>query len=236
MLKQRRIVLVEQERPARASHVSLLTAEGFAVEAFADRAEALARFDRSLPDLALLDIHLGDDKEGGFWLCRELRARSRTLPIIFLSRDDNDFDRVTSYCLGADDYVTLDHNPRVLTARIRALLERIAELRNSAGNRHEPAADKLVSGKLLLDCEGLRAYWGERPVTLTVTQFWIVHALASANGEIRSLNELMRAANVQVHPNTITANIARIRKRFSAVDPAFDAIQNSHGRGYRWLG
>ena len=88
---------------------------------YATRAEALAAFRARLPDLALIDIGLGDDVDGGFELTRALRALSSTLPIIFLSARDSEFDIVAGLRLGADDYVTKDVSLPHLLARIAAL-------------------------------------------------------------------------------------------------------------------
>ena len=72
------------------------------------------------------------------------------------------------------------------------------------------------------------------PVPLTVTEFWVVHALALHPGHVRSREQLMAAANVVLDDGTVTSQIKRIRAKFVGVDPAFDAIQTVYGMGYRW--
>ena len=162
-----------------------------------DRSDALVAFRTRLPDLALIDIGLPDDVDGGFALCRELRALSATLPIIFLSARDSDFDVVVGLRLGADDYVTKDTSLPHLAARISAL-------------------------------------WNGRRVELTLTEFWMVHALARFPGHVKDRDSLMRDARIVVDDSTITSHVKRIRRKFQAVDPAFDCIDTVYGIGYRW--
>ena len=114
----RRIAIIEDEPAIRANYADALKKQGYEVSAYASRADALAAFRTRLPDLALIDIGLADDVDGGFALCRELRALSATLPIIFLSARDSDFDIVAGLRLGADDYLTKDISLPHLAARI----------------------------------------------------------------------------------------------------------------------
>src|SRR5512145_1167421 len=123
----RRIAIVEDEPAIRANYAEALRKHGFEVAAYAGRAEALAAMKTRLPDLALIDIGLGSDVDGGFALCRDLRALSAVLPIIFLTARDSDFDAVAGLRLGADDYLTKDVSLPHLLARIAALFRR-AEL------------------------------------------------------------------------------------------------------------
>ena len=118
----RRIAIVEDEPAIRANYSDVLRKQGYEVAAYDNRPDALAAFRTRLPDLALIDIGLGDDIDGGFALCRELRALSSTVPIIFLSARDSDFDIVAGLRLGADDYVTKEVSLPHLTARIAAML------------------------------------------------------------------------------------------------------------------
>jgi two-component system OmpR family response regulator len=221
----RRIAIVEDEPAIRANYAEALRKHGFEVSAYAARAEALAAMRTRLPDLALIDIGLGADVDGGFALCRELRALSAVLPIIFLTARDSDFDTVAGLRLGADDYLTKDVSLPHLLARIAALFRR-AEL---AGE-----AERLERGPLVLDLKRFSVRWGDRPVELTLTEFWMVHALAKFPEHVKSREQLMRDANLVVDDGTITSHIKRIRRKFLAVDPAFDAIDTVYGMGYRW--
>ncbi len=224
----RRIAIVEDEPAIRANYADALRRQGYDVATYATRAQAMAAFATRLPDLALIDIGLGDDVDGGFTLCRELRALSPVLPILFLSARDSDFDIVAGLRIGADDYLTKDVSLPHLTARISALFRR-SDL--AAG----PGGDEiLVRGRLELDVKRLSARWAGRPVELTLTEFWMVHALARFPGHVKDRDALMRDARIVVDDSTITSHVKRIRRKFAAADPGFDRIDTVYGMGYRW--
>jgi two-component system OmpR family response regulator len=225
----RRIAIVEDEPAIRANYAEALRKHGFDVAAYAGRAEALAAMKTRLPDLALIDIGLGSDIDGGFALCRELRALSAALPIIFLTARDSDFDAVAGLRLGADDYLTKDVSLPHLLARIAALFRRAELSPDSAG-----APERLERGPLVIDLKRFSAAWRGAAVPLTLTEFWMVHALAKFPEHVKTREQLMREANLVVDDGTITSHIKRIRRKFLAVDPAFDAIDTVYGMGYRW--
>jgi two-component system OmpR family response regulator len=225
----RRIAIIEDEPAIRANYAEALRKHGFEVSAYAGRAEALSAMKTRLPDLALIDIGLGADVDGGFALCRELRAVSASLPIIFLTARDSDFDAVAGLRLGADDYLTKDVSLPHLLARIAALFRR-AEL------AAEPpaAAERLERGELVLDLKRFSVTWRGVPIPLTLTEFWMVHSLAKYPEHVKNRDQLMREANLVVDDGTITSHIKRIRRKFVAADSGFDAIDTVYGMGYRW--
>ncbi len=225
----RRIAIVEDDPAIRANTADALTKHGYEVAAYAGRAEALAAFRLRLPDLAVIDIGLGDEFDGGFALCRELRALSAGLPIIFLTARDSDFDVVAGLRMGADDYLTKDASLPHLLARIAALFRRAEVAREP-----QQAEDVIERGLLRLDAQRLTATWGGRPVPLTLTEFWMVHTLAKFPGHVKSRGQLMRDAKMVVDEGTITSHIKRLRRKFLAVDPGFDHIDTVYGMGYRW--
>lgn len=149
--------------------------------------------------------------------------------MIFLSARDTDFDVVSGLRLGADDYLTKDISLPHLLARIAALFRRIQALGEPAG-----AARILERGKLRLDVERLEARWGDRDPGLTLTEFWIVHALAKHPGHVKNRQQPMDAARVVLDDATITAHVKRIRRKFEQLDPGFEAVQTVYGLGYRW--
>lgn len=227
----RRIAIVEDEPAIRENYADSLRKQGYEVQCFGDRPSALRAFQVRLPDLAVLDIGLGEEPEGGFALCRELRSLSATLPILFLTARDSDFDAVSGLRLGADDYLTKDISLPHLGARIGALFRR-AELlgRPSEVNR------RLERGALELDPDRFETRWQGRPLDLTLTEFWLVHSLARHPGHVKNRDQLMQDANLVVDDGTITSHIKRIRRKFAALDPSFDAIETLYGLGYRWRG
>jgi two-component system OmpR family response regulator len=226
----RRIAIVEDEAAIRANYADAFQREGYAVDAYAARKEALQAFDVRLPDLVVIDINLEDDVEGGFELCRELRSRSTDLPIIFLTARDSEFDAVSGLRLGADDYLTKDISLPHLTARVAALFRRLEALR-------EPGDEDRVlrRGRLELDLDRLSARWNGRDAGLSLTEFWIVHALARHPGHVKNRQQLMEAASVVLDDASITSQVKRIRRKFQTLDPRFDAIGTVYGMGYRWV-
>ena len=226
----RRIALVEDDPTIRQNYAEALTRAGYEVASFGDRASASRILAERLPELAIIDIGLGADVDGGFALCRELRAASSRLPIIFLSARDSDLDIVSGLRVGADDYVTKDVSLPHLLARISALFRRV-----DATAQAPVAEDALHRGKLELDAQRMTARWNGAPVGLTVTEFWMVHSLARHPGHVKDREQLMRDAEMVVDDGTITSHIKRIRKKFLAVDPAFAAIDTVYGMGYRWV-
>jgi two-component system OmpR family response regulator len=226
---QKHISIVEDEATIRANYSDALTRQGYVVSSYAARLEAIAAFKIKLPDLAIIDIGLGEEIDGGFTLCRELRSMSASLPIIFLSARDSDFDIVAGLRLGADDYVTKDVSMPHLSARIAALFRRL-----DAQRLPSRAEDVLHRGDLVLDINRLSVNWKQKEVVLTVTEFWMIHALVKFTGHVKNRDQLMREAELTVDDNTITSHMKRIRKKFELTDATFDAIETVYGMGYRW--
>ncbi|MCB1568011.1 MAG: proteobacterial dedicated sortase system response regulator [Xanthomonadales bacterium] len=225
----RTLAIVEDEPAIRANYVDALTRFGHRVLAFANRPDAQQAFALQLPDLVIIDVGLGDEPEGGFELCRELRVRSASLPILFLTARDSDLDVISGLRLGADDYLTKDISLAQLTARVQALLRRTDALRSPH------ARETVIAVRALkLELERMRVTWNGEDVPLTVTEFWMVHALAHRPGHVKSRDQLMREAQIVVDDATVTSHIKRMRKKFIALDPAFDEIDTVHGAGYRW--
>ncbi len=225
----RTIAIVEDEWAIAANYADALRRQGYAVALHAQRRAALDAFHTRLPDLVLLDIGLGEEAEGGFELCRELRTAAPTLPIIFLTARDSDLDAISGLRLGADDYLTKDISLPHLCARVAACFRRLDALRAPA----EPSA-AIERGALRIDPDRFTVHWGEAPVELSLTEFWIVHSLALRPGHVKNREQLMRDAKIVVDDATITSHIKRIRAKFTALDARFDRIDTVYGLGYRW--
>ena len=221
-----RIALVEDDEMLRANYTQALKREGYMVSAYAGRQEALDAFALQLPDLAILDIMLQDEMEGGFEICRELRQLSPTIPIIFLTARDSDLDKVSGLRLGAWDYLTKNTTTLdFLPVRISALFKMLEALRGATGSSEHV----ITAGKLRIEEERKQVYWDNRLLNLTLTEFWLLFSL------VKSHEQLMESANVVVTNNAIAAHIRRIREKFRDIDPTFDAIRAEYGMGYRWL-
>ena len=228
---KRLIAIVEDEPAIRENYAAAFTREGYVVRTYGNRAQAMAAFAARLPDLAVIDISLEDEPEGGFELCRQLRALSAELPIIFLTARDSELDAVSALRLGADDFLTKDLSLAHLSARVNALFRRVDALRKPPESQEQPVR----RGPLALDVERMRVEWDGQVVLLSLTEFWIVHALARHPGHVKNRQQLMDAANVVLDDNTITSHVKRIRRKFQSIAPAFDALQTVYGMGYRWV-
>ena len=225
----RRIAIAEDEVAIRENYTSILERQGYEVAAYGNRQDAMAAFKGQLPELVIIDIALENEIDGGFELCRELRTMSASLPIMFLTARDSEIDVVSGLRLGADDYLTKDISTPHLLARISALFRRVDSL-----NVPPQTESLLQRGFLTLDTQRLTASWKGMPVRLTLTEFWIVHALSRYSGHVKNRDQLMKEANVMVDDSTITSHIKRIRKKFLVLDPDFAAIDTVYGMGYRW--
>ncbi|MEO8466970.1 MAG: proteobacterial dedicated sortase system response regulator [Gammaproteobacteria bacterium] len=223
------VAVVEDDVAIRDNYIAGLRRQGYRVVGYGTRKDALAAFASRFPDLVIIDVNLGTEVEGGFELCRELRARSAQLPIIFLTARESELDAVSGLRLGADDYLTKRTSLEHLLARVAALFRRLEALRSGS-----EAAETVEQGSLTLDRDRMTAQWKGKPIALTVTEFWVVHALAQHPGHVRSRDQLMAAANVVLDDGTVTSQIKRIRAKFAGADSAFDAIQTVYGMGYRW--
>lgn len=224
------IAIVEDEPAIRSNYAAAFERNGYAVRTYPNRKQAMQAFSQRLPDLAIVDISLEDEVEGGFELCRQLRALSAELPIIFLTARDSEIDAISGLRLGADDFLTKDISLAHLIARVVALFRRLEAMQRPA-----KGSQVLRRGALTLDTERMQAQWNEHVVPLSLTEFWIAHALAEHPGHVKNRQQLMDAANVVLDDNTITSHIKRVRRKFQAVDPAFDAIQTVYAMGYRWV-
>ncbi|MDQ7073024.1 MAG: proteobacterial dedicated sortase system response regulator [Gammaproteobacteria bacterium] len=226
----RRIAIVEDEPDIRDNYAEALRQQGYEVSTYADRKSAYQAFQQRLPELAIIDIGLNDEPEGGFDLCRDLRALSETLPIIFLTARDSELDTVSGFRLGADDYLTKDIGLSHLQARIAALFRRLELMKTPVVTE-----DLITQGELVLDGDRMTVSLNGKPVALTVTEFWLVHALVRFVGHVKTREQLMQAANIYVDEDTISSHIKRIRKKFQLVDTQFSSIETVYGLGYRWI-
>ena len=226
----RTIAIVEDEDAIRDNYKEAFIRQGYRVDTYRNRAEAMTQFRSRLPDLVVLDIALDDDLDAGFEMCRELRTSSRGLPIIFLTARDSDFDAIAGLRLGADDYLSKDTSIPQTLARISTLFRRVEALSNADGPQ-----DVHQVGELRIDVDRVQVSWKSMPLDLTLTEFWIVHALAKRPGHVKTRDQLMDDAKIFVDDTTITSHIKRIRRKFKSIDEQFEGIETVYGMGYRWV-
>ncbi len=226
------IALVEDDDMLRRNYTQALEREGYTVISFSSRETAEKGLSKQLPDLAILDVMLGNEMEGGFEVCKHLRQISPTIPIIFLTARNSDLDRVSGLRLGAWDYLTKDTTTLdFLPIRISALFKVIESLKSP----QQATREEKTEGDLRLNESAKQVFWKNTQVNLTLTEFWLLYSLADRPGQVKSHDQLMAAANVIVTNNAITAHIRRIRDKFREVDPTFAAIRTEYGMGYRWI-
>lgn len=223
------IALVEDDLALRENYIAALSKQGYVVKAYETRPQAEQAFTVQLPDLAIIDIGLKDEIDGGFSLCQQLRSLSKTLPIIFFTARDNDYDTICGLRMGADDYLTKDISLPHLLARIAALFRR-----NDLLSQPQQASDVVHTGKLSMDAKRMTVAWQDEAVELTVTEFWMLYAIAKHAGHVKSRQQLMDESKMVVDDTTITSHIKRIRKKFMQIEPEFDCIETVYGMGYRW--
>ena len=223
------IALVEDEALLRDNYADSLKRNGYDVWEFSSRTDAYNSLSTRLPDLAIIDIGLEDEIDGGFSLCQDLRQISQTLPIIFLSARDSDYDIVSGLRMGADDYLTKDISLPNLLARISAIFRRI-----SAHQNNDNENDFVNNGNLVLDLKRYAVSWKNTSIDLTITEFWLLYSMAKYPGHVKSRDQLMEDAKMVVDDSTITTHIKRIRRKFENIDSEFDNIETVYAAGYRW--
>jgi DNA-binding response OmpR family regulator len=189
---------------------------------------AVDRIQRENPDLIILDLGLpGKD---GFSVCRQLRAASINIPILMLTARDNDIDHVVGLELGADDYVIKPVEPRVLIARIHALLRRS----RSAG---APESGSLRFGALAINTTGRSVMVEGEPVALSSNEFDLLVLLASRAGEIQSREMLYQELYKREYnglDRTLDVRISHLRKKLGDVGSP-EKIRTVWGHGYLFV-
>lgn len=233
------IALVDDDRNILTSVSIALQAEGFITRVYTDGVSALKALTDNPADLGVLDIKMpGMD---GMELLRRLRESGSpvsAMPVIFLTSKDDELDEALGLAMGADDYIAKPFSQRLLIARIRAILRRADMARgadSTASSEPEPAL--IERGRLVMDPARHKVTWDGKDVTLTVTEFLILEALAQRPGVVKSRNQLLDIAyqdDVYVDDRTIDSHIKRVRRKFRGVDPEFDAIETLYGVGYRF--
>jgi two-component system response regulator ChvI len=230
------VAIVDDEEHLRENVSRALRAEGYRTAVYSDGADAWESFSEAMPDLVILDIIM--PRMDGLELCRRLRASSDSLPVMFLTSRDEEFDRVLGLELGADDYLCKPFSLRELTARVKVLFRR-AGPRSAEPGRGDTGGETLRVGPLSLDTSRFTAAWDETPVRLTVTEFRILHALARQPGYVRTREQLLGEAfphDSYMSDRTIDCHIRRIRGKLEELDEAFDGIETLYGLGYRLRG
>jgi two-component system, OmpR family, response regulator ChvI len=226
------IALVDDDRHILTSVSMALEAEGYNTNTYTDGVAALQGLEDTPPDMAIFDIKM--PRMDGMELLRRLRQKS-DLPVIFLTSKDEEIDELFGLKMGADDFIRKPFSQRLLVERVKAVLRRAS---SRDGIETPGEASKIIErGRLVMDPDRHSSMWDGKSVTLTVTEFLILQALAQRPGIVKSRDSLMDAAyddQVYVDDRTIDSHIKRLRKKFKVVDDDFDAIETLYGVGYRF--
>ena len=225
-----RVLLVEDSARLAASIREYLERHGFEVFVEGDGLAAIDRFERLKPELVILDLMLpGKD---GLAICRELRTTART-PVLILTAKGESIDQVLGLEMGADDYVVKPVEPRVLLARVEALLRR------AKAAPAEAREAKLVAGRLAIDAARRNATLDGRPVELTTGDFDILWLLASRQGTVVTRDEILRVVrgiDYDGLDRSIDARICRLRRKLQEAGGAESMIKTVRLRGYLFAG
>ena len=228
------VALVDDDKNILTSISIAMQAEGFVTRLYSDGEAALNALIEQPADIGIFDIKM--PRMDGLELLRRLREKS-AMPVIFLTSKDEELDEALGLAMGADDYITKPFSQRLLIARTKAILRRTQLLANPAEQVGEDEAEPLQRGKLEMDPARHLVTWSGEPVTLTVTEFLILEALAVRPGVVRTRDQLMDTAytdDVYVDDRTIDSHIKRLRRKFREVDAEFSAIDTLYGAGYRF--
>lgn len=222
-----KILVVDDDAHIREVVRFALEKAGLEVTEAGDGQKALQQFKKNPAELIVLDITMPE--MDGLAVCREIRKTSN-VPILFLSSRTDEVDRVVGLEVGGDDYVIKPFSPRELVARVQAIMKRAHGKANHAAEVRE-----LTSGGVRLDLLGHGAYWKEKKVSLTATEFALVRTFLSAPERVFSRDQLMDLAYggaVNVSDRTIDSHIRNLRGKYAKAG-CKELIETLHGVGYK---
>jgi len=223
------ILIIEDEHDIRELISYTLENEGYEVFKAADGTKGLETARKKTPDLILLDIMLPDID--GLEVCRRIKRDEHTgsIPVIMLTAKSEDSDVISGLELGAEDYITKPFSPRVLVARLRAVLRR-------KGEDHEEESQIISVHDIRIDINKHEILSEDKAINLSATEFAILGYLASNPGWVFSRNQIIDAVRGQNYPVTersVDVQILGIRKKLGAQGRYIETVR---GVGYRLKG
>ncbi len=228
------IAIVEDDADQRSYYAEALRSHDYNVQEYEDRQQAIAAFENSLPDLAILDIALKSEVGGGYEICRYLKQRDARLPIVFLTSRGDELDKIYGLQLGAWDYQTKPVSLEYLIVRIESFFQ-IRQLNVATSNTGSAHAHNKKLGELTVNLKSMQCFWKDNEINLTPTEFSILAAMIEENKAV-SIDALIKATRQGVvEDNTINTHILHIRKKFKKIDAEFQCIKTRYGFGYQWL-
>jgi two-component system OmpR family response regulator len=228
------IAIVEDDADQRRYYAEALRAQNYDVQEYEDRSQAIAAFEISLPDLAILDIALKAEVGGGYEICRYLKQRDARLPVVFLTSRGDELDKIYGLQLGAWDYQTKPVSLEYLMVRIESFFQ-IKQLSMDTNNAGSDNTHNKKCGELTINLKSMQCFWKAKEINLTPTEFSILAAMIKENKAV-SIDALIKATRQGVvEDNTINTHILHIRKKFKKTDADFQCIKTRYGFGYQWL-
>lgn len=226
MSQKKRILLIEDEEDIAALLKLQAEVLGYKLHVEVDGLNGYRALEREKPDLVILDIMLPG--QNGFDVCRKIKNNPelKNIPVIILTAKSEELDVVLGLELGADDYVIKPFSPKVLFSRIKAVLRR--------GKENEKITKLVAFGEYTLDVERYLLRKGEKPVTITLSEFGILKRLLSNPGKVLTRNQLLDDVHNDdtfIVDRNIDVHIASLRKKLG---PNFDWIETVRGVGYRF--
>ncbi|MCE3236100.1 MAG: Phosphate regulon transcriptional regulatory protein PhoB [Vampirovibrio sp.] len=225
-----RILVVDDEKDLVNLVRYNLEKEGFEVDCAYNGSSVEADFQSRLPDLIILDLMLPD--RSGYDICRDLKANPQTkdIPIIMLTARSSEYNRVTGFECGVEDYVIKPFSPRELTLRVKAILARTAGQRN----RLQSDSNMIQLGQLSIFPDEFRVLVGQQEIPLTHTEFKILMALVAQPNRVKTREQILEAVWQEdaesVMDRTVDAQVKRLRAKLGE---ARDMVETVRGLGYR---
>ncbi|MCX6989884.1 MAG: response regulator transcription factor [Chlamydiae bacterium] len=227
MTQKKRILLIEDEEDIAALIKLQAELSGYKLHVEVDGINGYRAIEREKPDLVLLDIMLPG--QNGFDVCRKMKNHPdlKAIPVIILTAKSEELDMVLGLELGADDYIAKPFSPKVLFSRIKAVMRRTKE-------EEEKAPENLTFGDFTLETERYILRRGDKPVTITLSEFGIIKRLLTNRGKVLTRNQLLddiHNDDAFIVDRNIDVHIASLRKKLG---PNFDWIETVRGIGYRF--
>ena len=225
------VAIVEDDAEQRSYYADALRLNDYDVMEYEDRAQAIQAFESALPDLAILDITLKSEVGGGYEICRYLKQRDASVPIIFLTSRGDELDKIYGLQLGAWDYQTKPVSLEYLLVRIESFFQ----IKKSAADAESAVrGEDATSSDLKINKRSMQCFWKGSEIKLTPTEFAILEAMVKTDQPV-SIDQLIKATRQGVvEDNTINTHILHIRKKFKNTDTDFQCIKKRYGFGYQW--
>ena len=228
---EKKALIVDDDAKLRSLLATYLEEYGFKTLTLADGSRVIKTLSIKFPDIVILDIMLGN--ENGLDILKEIRKKS-SIPVIMLTAKGEDTDRIIGLEIGADDYLAKPFNPRELLARINSVLRR-----SNATKKSKPETDssrQSSSGELILNTAKRMFLINKTEISLSLTEYRIIHTLIKNPNTVYSRDDLMniaRGKDFMAIDRSIDVHISNLRAKIDAISPGLkNRIKTVWGTGY----